>query len=267
LKKKIGGEKIKMKAKIVLAIGLLFFVSVMMFAVASKGAVAGVVGIWLLDEGKGDIAKDSSGRGHDAEIFDGKWVDGKFNKAIRFENTTHIEVPDHKDFHFTKTFTVELWANIEDLPKDHVGIPGKGHDAAVGSFVFHPTKLGAKEFELRFYISQGGNWPATKTGAIPFGEWHHLAGTYDGAELRIYIDGELEASQAQKGKINVSEGAPFKFAYDCCGDRNLIGILDEIRISNIAQPEDEIKKSMGGLESAAVELFGKLATSWGEIKK
>jgi hypothetical protein len=117
--------------------------------------MADVVGLWLLDEGKGDVAKDSSGRGHDAQIFNGKWTDGKFNKGVQFDATTHMEVPDHKDFHFTDKFSVELWANIEDLPLDHVGIPGKGHDAAVGSFVFHPTKLSAKEFELRFYISQG----------------------------------------------------------------------------------------------------------------
>lgn len=236
-----------------------------MFNLASINVAADVVGLWLLDDGKGDIAKDSSGRGHDAEIFDGKWIDGKFNQALQFEDGTHMEVPDHKDFHFIDKFSLELWANIENLPKDHVGIPGKGHDEAVGSFVFHPTKLNAKEFELRFYISQGGDWPSIKTGAISFEEWHHLAGTYDGAELRIYVDGELEASQAQKGKINVSEGAPFKFAHDF-GGRTIVGILDEIRISDNAQPQDKIRKSMEGLEAAAVKLSGKLATSWSKIK-
>ncbi|MCZ6680251.1 MAG: hypothetical protein O7E52_23715 [Candidatus Poribacteria bacterium] len=84
-----------------------------------------------------------------------------------------MEVDDHEDFHFTTEFSVSLWVNIEDLPKDHVGIPGKGHDAPIGSFVFHPTKLNAKEFELRFYISKGGDWPSVKSGAIAFGEWHH----------------------------------------------------------------------------------------------
>jgi len=196
--KKFGGNK--MKGKFVLTIGLVFFVSVMMFAIAaSRDAVAGVVGMWLLDDGKGDTAIDSSGGGHDAEIFDGKWVDGMFKKGIEFGATTHMEVPDHKDFHFTDKFTIELWANLEDLPKDHVGIPGKGHDLAVGSFVFHPTKLSAEEFELRFYISIGGAWPAVTASAIPFGEWHHLAGTYDGSELKVYVDGELAASGAQEG--------------------------------------------------------------------
>jgi len=122
---KVGGYK--MKVRFVLAIGLVSFISVMMFAIATSGnAIADVVGLWLLDDGKGEIAKDTSGRGHDAQIFDGEWVNGKFNKAVQFKDTTHMEVPDHKDFHFTDKFTVELWANIEDLPKDHVGIPGKG---------------------------------------------------------------------------------------------------------------------------------------------
>jgi len=84
--------------------------------------------------------------------------------------------------------------------------------------------------------------------------------------LRIYIDGEIAAKGAQEGKINISDGAPFKFAYDCCGNRNLVGILDEIRISNVAQPQDAIKKSMEGLEAATVEPSGKIATAWGRIK-
>jgi len=208
-----------MKARFVL-------VFVMMTAFAtSRDAVAEIVGLWLLNEDKGDIAFDSSGRGHDGKITDGKWVDGKFDKALQFKDGTHMEVNDNEDFHFKTEFSVALWANIEDLPKNHVGIPGKGHDAPIGSFVFHPTKLNAKEFELRFYISKGGDWPSVKSGAIPFGKWHHLAGTYDGSELKVYVDGKLAAKGPQKGKINISKGAPFKFAHDCCGQRTIVGIL------------------------------------------
>lgn len=244
------------------------FIGVMILALAaSRDAGAEVVALWLLDDGKGDSAKDSTGRGHEGKITDGKWVDGKFDKALRFQEGTHIEVPDHEDFQFTETFTIELWANLENLPKDHVGIPGKGHDAPIGSFVFHPTKLNAKQFELRFYLSQGNAWPMVKSGAISFGEWHHLAGTYDGSEFKVYVDGKLAGAAAQKGKINLSKGAPLKFAYDCCGNRNLIGILDEIRLSNVALSEAEIQKSLGGLaRTLAVKPASKLATAWGKIK-
>ena len=248
-----------MKARFVL-------VFVMMTAFAtSRDAVAEIVGLWLLNEDKGDIAFDSSGRGHDGKITDGKWVDGKFDKALQFKDGTHMEVNDHEDFHFKTEFSVALWANIEDLPKNHVGIPGKGHDAPIGSFVFHPTKLNAKEFELRFYISKGGDWPSVKSGAIPFGKWHHLAGTYDGSELKVYVNGKLAAKGPQKGKINISKGAPFKFAHDCCGQRTIVGILDEIQIANSPLTQDEIKKSIEGI-NLAVEPSDKLATTWGTIK-
>jgi len=237
----------------------------MMFAAAtSRHTVAAVVGLWLLDDGKGDVAKDSSRRGHDGKITGCKWVDGKFEKGLQFAVGNYMEVPHHDDFNFTDKMTIELWANIEDLPLNHVGIPGKGHDQPVGSFVFHPTKLNAKEFELRFYISVGNAWPAVKSAAIPFGEWHHLAGTYDGAELKVYVDGKLAASAAQKGKINVSDGAPLKFANDF-GGRMIVGVLDEIRLSNVPLPEAEIQKSMKGL-AASVEPSGKLAAAWGKVK-
>ncbi len=78
------------------------------------------------------------------------------------------------------------------------------------------------------------------------------------------MDGELAASSAQKGKINISDGAPLKFANDF-GGRMIVGILDEIRLSNVPLPESEIKKSMNGL-AATVEPSGKLATAWGKVK-
>jgi hypothetical protein len=252
-----------MKAKCIWTISFVIFT--MMFAiVASRNAVADIVGLWLLDDGKGDVAKDSSGRGHDGKITGCKWVDGKIEKALRFEAGNTMEVPHHDDFNVRENMTIELWANIENLPLDHVGIPGKGHDQAVGSFVFHPTKLGAKEFELRFYISIGNAWPATKSAAIPFGEWHHLAGTYDGSELKVYVDGKLAGTAAQKGKINISDGAPLKFAHDF-GGRTIVGILDEICFSNVALTEDEIKRSMEGL-TMAVKPSDKIATAWGKVK-
>lgn len=254
-----------MKTKLILIIGLISLVFAMMFAVAtSRDAVAGVVGLWLLDDGKGDVAKDSSGRGHDGEITGCEWVDGKFDKGLRFESGNYMEVPHHDDFNLTNNLTIELWANIEDLPLGHVGIPGKGHDQPTGSFVFHPTKLDGNNFELRFYISIGDAWPGISSAPIPFGEWHHLAGTHDGSETKVYVDGELAVSEAQEGNINITD-TPLKFANDF-GGRMLVGILDEIRFSNVVLTEADFERSMDGVAVNAVKSSGKLATVWGKLK-
>jgi hypothetical protein len=227
---------------------------------------AELVALWQFEDGKGDVAKDSSGRGHDGILNGNKFDKGQVKGALRFDAGNFMEVPGHKDFNFTNKFTIAEWANIEDIPKDHVGIPGKGHDLPVGSFVFHPTKLGPDKYEVRFYISIGAAWPQAKTiDAIAFKQWHHLAGVYDGKEIKVYVDAKLAGSFKQEGDINITEDAPFKFANDCCGGRQLVGWLDEIYIFNHALNEDEIKKTMDG-KILAVNYNKDLITTWGIIK-
>jgi hypothetical protein len=53
-----------------------------------------IIGIWLFDEGKGDVAEDSSENGFDGKIMNGaKWVDGKFGDALEFDGAD-----DYVDF-------------------------------------------------------------------------------------------------------------------------------------------------------------------------
>lgn len=244
----------------------LVFLLLLITIFISASAFSDIVGAWLFEEGKGDVAKDSSGKNHDGVITNGVWDKGIKGGGLRFGPTSKMEVPDHKDFHFTKKLTITIWANIEDLPKDHVGIPGKGHDQPIGSFVFHPTKLSAKQYELRFYVSFGNQWPMAKSSSpINFGEWHHLAGTFDGNAISVYVDGNLAGKADAKGELNISEGAPLKFTNDCCGGRNLVGVLDEIYILNEVLTEEGIKKSMDGM-LLSVEPRDKTAISWGMIK-
>lgn len=249
---------------------MLFFLLSLITIFISGSATSEIVGAWLFEEGEGDIAKDSSGRKHDGVLTNCKWDKGINGKGLRFGPTSKMEVADHEDFHFTDKLTISLWANIEDLPKDHVGIPGKGHDQPIGSFVFHPTKLNAKQYELRFYVSFGNQWPQAKTAnPINFGEWHHLAGTFDGKLIgkliSVYVDGKLEGKTAAAGKLNISEGAPLKFTNDCCGGRNLVGVLDEVYILNKVLTEQEIAKAKDGL-LLLVQPKNKTAISWGMIK-
>ncbi|MYA70085.1 hypothetical protein F4Y19_08375, partial [Candidatus Poribacteria bacterium] len=56
----------------------------------------GLVGAWLLDEGKGETVKDSSDNGLDGKIAKGKpkWVDGKFGGAMEFGGQDMVTVDD-----------------------------------------------------------------------------------------------------------------------------------------------------------------------------
>ena len=95
-----------MKSRLIWSIVLVNLASMMILA---NVTLAAVVGLWLLDDGKGDVAKDSSRRGHDGKITGCKWVDGKFEKALQFAAGNYMEVPHHDDFNFTDKMTIELW--------------------------------------------------------------------------------------------------------------------------------------------------------------
>ena len=69
-----------------------------------------VVGVWLFDEGKGNVATDASENGLDGE-FEGKpkWVEGKFGMALEFDGkSAYVQIPAHENP--TEAITVSAWA-------------------------------------------------------------------------------------------------------------------------------------------------------------
>ena len=36
------------------------------------------------------------------------------------------------------------------------------------------------------------------------GQWHHVAGVYDGTRMSLYVDGVLDATSAASGRININ---------------------------------------------------------------
>ena len=57
-----------------------------------------VVGMWLFEEGTGDVAKYTSKIGNDGTIVGPKeWRDGKFGQALEFDgNSVYVEVESNK---------------------------------------------------------------------------------------------------------------------------------------------------------------------------
>ena len=82
------------------------------------------------------------------------------------------------------------------------------------------------------------------TRALKVNVWRHVATTYDGARLRVYIDGKAAGSKAITGRTCVSgqplavgaKNAPAKGLYEAFWD----GRLDDVRIYNRALSVAEI---------------------------
>jgi hypothetical protein len=228
-----------------------------------------VVAMWLFDEGKGDVAKDSSGNGLDGEFVKApKWVDGKFGKALEFNGAdNYVKVPEFTSP--SKAITVTAWAKSPTPTWNNYGWIVERRP----SFILHPNQ---GEKTVAWCVGNGGwnvphGWKAGATGPDDITKWHMYTGTYDSStgEWKLYIDGEPKNTlSCNKVEITATPG-PLHIGLDsCCGMRFGSGTVDEVAIFNVALSEDDIKeiytKGLTGI--TAVSPGGKLSTTWGNIK-
>ena len=133
------------------------------------------------------MAKDHSKFKNDGVIHNTKWVDGKHDGALEFNGkNSEVRVKDDNKSFSLKQVTVEVWYNPG---KDGVGPGWKVIiNKAVGEWYLY-----LKDSQPKFFINSDGN-NATSPDKIPKNKWVHLAGTYDGKEIKLYTDGELNAT-------------------------------------------------------------------------
>ena len=229
-----------------------------------------IVGLWLFDEGTGDLAKDSSGNGNDGTLKgDLKWVEGRFGKALEFPGVDEnsVEVP-HNDSLDLTTFSFTLWAKVE-ATGNYQAVLIKTADCQLENYSGY-IYAGRKVFWTRFTSGGPTQWGFQQFGTtiVTDNEWHHLAGTYDMESVKSYIDGVVEADAPFSGEPDLSPG-PLNIG-DCPGFPYPVkGIMDDVGLFNVALTEDEIRSIMNdGLRetATAVSISYKLVTVWGDIK-
>ena len=91
------------------------------------------------------------------------------------------------------------------------------------------------------------------TAALPAGVWSHLATTWDGSTLRLYVDGVQKASRAFAGPIRVSSG-PLKIGGNAVWGEWFSGRIDDVRVYNRGLTAAEIardRRHTGGWHGSA----------------
>ncbi|GAI38188.1 unnamed protein product, partial [marine sediment metagenome] len=105
-------------------------------------------------------------------------------------------------------------------------------------------------FELRvgdghavMIVTTGGVHSIADAGQVlAVNEWYHLAGTYDGNELKIYVNGVLKKATFVIGTITKYSGSLNIGRNSYWTNRLFNGAIDEMAIYNRALSEDEIQE-------------------------
>ena len=98
---------------------------------------------------------------------------------------------------------------------------------------------------------------------VPAGKWHHLVGIVDGKMKFLYLDGNLAKEEGFDGPMQAG-GTEHEIGN--ATDGGFVGIIDEVVIYNKALSANEVKQLFAA-EGLPVQLQGKLAARWGDIKK
>ena len=203
---------------------------------------------YKLDESSGTTATDSSGNNNTGTLVNGPvWTSGKLNGALQFDGTNdYVRAANSPSLAISGAITMSTWVNASTFPSlgNLSYLVGKGYDGIEPYFLRWSNPSGTPSLEAGSYSDSGGGngviWPVS--GINP-GEWHHVAGTYDGTRWTMYVDGQQKAATAASSGALANTQDVYLGGTNIGGtlERFFTGKLDDVRIYNRALSPSEIQ--------------------------
>lgn len=183
----------------------------------------------------------------------------KSGKSFRFDGNTVITLGKAKELIPENAVTIEAWVYPEDLTGWRLictnwdGPPGAYH-------------LGVSNGMPKFHINtSSGGASAEPAESLELKQWQHVAGTYDSKTVKLYLNGKEIASKNHGGKLASSD---YEVIIGSKNTRDFkwIGLIDEVRISDIAREADALSPNLE--KPQAVEFSEQtLPLLWGSLKR
>ena len=132
--------------------------------------------------------------------------------------------------------TVEAWFKAT-TDANYRAIFSRGTSWSTGNIYMYMNSTG----NVQFSMNDLGATVTSTTAGLADGKWHHAAATYDQTNLKLYIDGKLEASSAYTNPINTQTNG-FKIG-DRDGD-NWVGQIGRVSIWDAALTPSQIREML-----------------------
>ena len=234
-----GGRRPIRRVSVSLSLVLSLLVSVLAVTPA-RSAPPGLVAAYAFDEGTGTSVTDASGNNNTGSVVGATWTpSGKSGNALSFNGTSsRVDIPNSASLQLTTGMTLEAWVNPTTVTQKWRDVIYKGNDnyylAATSSSAGKPA--GAATVG-------GANTKALGAGPLTVGTWTHLAATYDGTAVRLYVNGTQVGTKAVTGSITTSTN-PLQIGGDSIYGQFFSGTIDEVRVYNTALDAGQITTDM-----------------------
>ncbi len=215
----------------------------MSFKLMVSNIPVGLEAGYPFSEASGLTTADASDNGNTGTLLNGPVrTPGRYGNALLFNGVnSYVSVPDSPTLGLGSTGTLEAWVNLSSLNVWH-GVMSKGNADAS-----EPQNYGMEIDSLNRVMCILGTGVAGlnlySTTAMDANQFHHLACTWNGTTLSLYIDGVLNASTAQT-LTPVANNSPLTIGQYGGNADQLKGIIDDVRIYNRALSQIEIQSDM-----------------------
>jgi len=210
------------------------------------GDLARHVARWTLDEGAGQIGRDASDHGHGGVMVGVRWIDGARGRAVHFDGgASQMVVRDAPSLDAIRTgLSISAFVKRETGANAWQTLLARSTDHEDRLHYALALRQGVPVFSV---TTSGGRKALFADQALPEGRWVHVAGTFDGERIRLYVDGRPIASAPHTGHFDIGEqplwiGAA---ARDGRTVHRFRGGLDELRLDARALTDREIAELAG----------------------
>ncbi len=192
---------------------------------------------WRLDEGSGTTAADSSANGLPGTVQGATWVSRRSGSALSFASWSDRVVVPRNILLEPTTVTVDAWVRANGTPGQWAQIVGKGETVCTTASYSLYTGSGSG---LAFFIGNGSSaiLSPTVSTSIWDNTWHHVAGSFDGTKVHLYVDGaEIGTGTATNGMqigygMTLTNDLAIGSALTQCpgGNKPWVGQIDNVRV-------------------------------------
>ena len=205
----------------------------------------GPVAAYNFNAGTGTVLVDTTGNGHDGAIAGATWSgSGYFGSALSFDGINNwVTVADADALDLTTGMTLMAWVRPKVLGdwrtvllKETAGLP---NGLSYGLYGHDPQ---ANRPDV-FVNTGGSDQSAAGTAKLPVNAWTHLTATYDGLNLRLYVNGVLTATRTVTNSLRLT-GNPLRIGGNAVWGEFFNGLIDEVRVYDRALSAAEIPSDM-----------------------
>jgi len=191
-------------------------------------------------------ATDDSGAVSTSSAISVSMLDTSSFHSLSLNGTSsYMSVPNSSTINISGPITIEAWIKVNSINGNYQDIVCReawGQAGTGGGYEFSITNTGKVRLDL--YQSHNQYTTAIGVTTVTTNTWHHVAGVFDGNQMRVYLDGVLDGSLSTTSgpasgtsALNIGNSTYTTYYFG--------GLIDEVRLSAAALYSSNFSPGLG----------------------